>query len=227
MSDTMTLLFSDIEGSSSLMKRLGNEWPGVLDRHRVLLREAVESEAGKVVDCQGDAMFAAFRSAQAATNAAAVGQARIAAAEWPANGGVRVRMAIHTGEPHCTADGYTGIDVVHAARLCAAGHGGQVLLTQTARLISRAETTDLGPIKLPDMDEQEKVYQLAGPGLQTSFPPLRHGVSAPLDAMGRPETPQQRLKRVEKTFDDRINEKVANLLERVLEAPFGKLPPGK
>ena len=127
---TVTLLFSDIEASTEVMKRLGDAWPGVLDRHRVLLRGAVEAADGVVVDCQGDAMFAAFRSARAGVDAAVDGQARLAGEDWPAGGVVRVRMALHTGEPHRAGDGYTGIDVVHAARLCAAGHGGQVLLSE-------------------------------------------------------------------------------------------------
>ena len=95
-------------------------------------------------------------------------------------------MAYHTGEPHRTEDGYTGIDVVHAARLCGAGHGGQVLLTEATRLLAGAEATWLGEITLPDIDGPETVYQLLAPGLGTSFPPLRKGASAPLEAMRHP-----------------------------------------
>jgi hypothetical protein len=128
-------------------------------------------------------------------------------------------MALHTGEPHRTGDGYTGIDVVHAARLCAAGHGGQVLLTAAARVVSRAETTDLGQVTLLDLDEPETVYQLVAPGLSPSFPPLRTGVGSPLDAI---EQPEERIRRAEETFDERINAKVAGIIEGALEAPFDK-----
>ncbi len=217
---TVTLLFSDIEASTEVMKRLGDAWPGVLDRHRVLLRGAVEAADGVVVDCQGDAMFAAFRSARAGVDAAVDGQARLAGEDWPAGAVVRVRMALHTGEPHRAGDGYTGIDVVHAARLCAAGHGGQVLLSEATRWVSRAETTDLGRIALPDLDEPETVYQLVAAGLAPSFPPLRTGVGSPLAAIEHPEQPADRLRRAEETFEERINAKVAGFLEQALEAPF-------
>ncbi|HEY2790421.1 MAG TPA: adenylate/guanylate cyclase domain-containing protein [Gaiellales bacterium] len=217
---TVTLLFSDIEASTEVMKRLGEAWPGVLDRHRALLRAAVESADGVVVDCQGDAMFAAFRSARAGVEAAVDGQARLAREDWPEGGVVRVRMAIHTGEPHRAGNGYTGIDVVHAARLCAAGHGGQVLLTEAARVVSHVETTDLGRIALPDLDEPESVYQLVAPGLATSFPALRTGVSSPLEAMEGSEDPAERVRRAEQTLEDTINARVAGILERALEAPF-------
>ena len=112
------LLFSDIEGSTALLKRLGDGWPHVLDRQRRLLREAIAAGNGVVVDCQGDAMFAAFRSAPAGVAAAIAAQRGHALEQWPDGTKVRVRMALHTGEPHRTSDGgYTGIDVVRAARL--------------------------------------------------------------------------------------------------------------
>ena len=115
---TVTMLFSDIEGSTALLKRLGDGWPGVLERQRALLREAIHAGDGVVVDCQGDAMFAAFRSASAAAAAALRAKTQMAREAWPDGTAVRVRMALHTGEPHRTDDGgYTGIDVVKAARL--------------------------------------------------------------------------------------------------------------
>src|SRR5690242_4374171 len=127
---TVTMLFSDIEGSTTLLKRLGDGWPDVLKRQRTLLREAVDANDGIVVDCQGDAMFAVFQSASAGVAAALRAQTQMSQEAWPDGTAVRVRMALHTGEPHRTEDGgYTGIDVVKAARLCAAGHGGQVLLS--------------------------------------------------------------------------------------------------
>src|SRR3954453_794856 len=177
---TVTLMFSDIEGSTALLKRLGEGWPRLLKQQRGLLREVVAGGDGAVVDCQGDAMFAPFRSAPSGVAAAIVAQRQHTLAEWPGGTAGRVRMVLHTGEPHLTDDGgYTGIDVVRAARLCAAGHGGQVLLTEAARLVSGAETIDLGPATLPDMDHPERISQLSAPGLAASFPPLRTNAASP------------------------------------------------
>jgi class 3 adenylate cyclase len=220
---TVTLLFSDIEGSTALLKRLGDGWPGVLDRQRALLREAIAAGDGVVVDCQGDAMFAAFRSASAGVAAAVRAQTDLAREEWPDGTAVRVRMALHTGEPHHTEDGgYTGIDVVRAARLCAAGHGGQVLLTDAARLVSGAATVDLGPARLPDMDQPEGVHQLVAPGLAASFPPLRSNAASPLETLEGGDDLEARMERAGHTLEQRINKRVADVIERALDAPFGK-----
>jgi len=217
---TVTLLFSDIEGSTALLKRLGDGWPDVLQRQRLLLRDAIGAGNGVVVDCQGDAMFAAFRSAPSAVGAAAAAQQGHAQEQWPDGTRVRVRMALHTGEPHLTADGgYTGIDVVRAARLCAAGHGGQVLMTETTRSISRAETIDLGSATLPDMDGPERVYQLVVPGVRAEFPPLRRTAASPLETIEHGDEPfDQRIDRVSKQFEERVNNFVADQLERAFTA---------
>jgi class 3 adenylate cyclase len=220
---TVTLLFSDMEGSTALVKRLGSDWPGLVARHRELLRVAVEAEGGVVVDCQGDAMFAAFRSARAGVRAAVRAQEHMDRERWPQNARVRLRMGLHTGEPDRTEDGYAGIDVVHAARLCAAGHGGQVLLTEAARLVSGADTRSLGPVALPDMDGPEPVNQLVGPTLAEEFPPLRSGVSSPLEGMEHADGGfDARIERAEAAFEERLNDQIAGLVERALEAPFRK-----
>lgn len=216
---TVTLLFSDIEGSTALLKRLEDGWPGVLDRQRRLLRGAVQSSGGVVVDCQGDAMFAAFRSAAAGVAAATAAQAALASEDWPDGSSVRVRMALHTGEPHRTADGYTGIDVVRAARLCAAGHGGQVLMTEPARLLSGAETIDLGAAHLPDMDESEHVHQLVAPGLDRSFPPLRRTTATPLETLDESGNLDERIDRAARSLEERIQTRVAESLESTLNLP--------
>ena len=183
-------------------------------------RSEVLARHGVVVDCQGDAMFAAFRSAPSAVGAAAAAQQGHAQEQWPDGTRVRVRMALHTGEPHLTADGgYTGIDVVRAARLCAAGHGGQVLMTETTRSISRAETIDLGSATLPDMDGPERVYQLVVPGVQAEFPPLRRTAASPLETIEHGDEPfDQRIDRVSKQFEERVNNFVADQLERAFTA---------
>ncbi|HEY7259618.1 MAG TPA: hypothetical protein VH459_11140 [Gaiellales bacterium] len=226
---TVTLLFSDIEGSTALLKRLGDGWPGVLERQRALLRDAIAAGDGVVVDCQGDAMFAAFRSASAAVGAAVRAQTHMAREAWPDGTAVRVRMALHTGEPHRTDDGgYTGIDVVKAARLCAAGHGGQVLLSGAARMISGAATIDLGAARLPDMDVPEHVYQLTAPGLPSAFPPLRSTATSPLETLtdSRGDL-DRRVEEATETFERRINERVADAIERALELPFSRHERGK
>jgi class 3 adenylate cyclase len=216
---TVTLLFSDIESSTALLKRLGDGWPDVLKRQRDLLREAVAAGDGVVVDCQGDALFAAFTSARSAVAAAIVAQREHTLAEWPDGTAVRVRMALHTGEPHNTADGgYTGVDVVRAARLCAAGHGGQVLLSETTRAVSGAETIDLGATALPDMDAPEHVYQLVAQGLERDFPPLRHTTATPLETLEQGDDFDARIDRAAKAFEQRITSWVADNLERALEA---------
>jgi class 3 adenylate cyclase len=225
---TVTMLFSDIEGSTTLLKRLGDGWPDVLKRQRTLLREAVDANDGIVVDCQGDAMFAVFHSASAGVAAALRAQTQMSQEAWPDGTAVRVRMALHTGEPHRTDDGgYTGIDVVKAARLCAAGHGGQVLLSDATRLLSSASTVDLGPARLPDMDEPERVHQLTGPGLPTSFPPLRSAAASPLETLadGDDDDPERRIDEAAKALERRITSGVADMLERTLDVPFGKRGP--
>jgi class 3 adenylate cyclase len=221
---TVTLLFSDIEGSTALLKRLEDGWPSVLARQRALLREAIDGGGGVVGDCQGDAMFAAFRSARGAVSAVVTAQLRIADEAWPDGTAVRVRMALHSGEPHRTDDGgYTGIDVVRAARLCAAGHGGQVLMTEVARLLSGAETTDLGTAQLRDIEGAERVHQLVAPGLGSNFPPLRTGAATPLETLDHDSSDYEgRIARAEETLEQRINEHVATMLEKAFDPPFTK-----
>src|SRR5690348_3838164 len=125
---TLTLLMSDIEGSTALVRQLGAGWPPVLERHRALLRAAVAEHGGVVVDCQGDALFAVFRSSLAAIAAARQSHRALADESWPGGVRLRVRMGLNTGEPIRADGGYAGIDVVRAARLCEAAHGGQTLL---------------------------------------------------------------------------------------------------
>ncbi len=153
---TVTFLFTDIEGSTRLLSELGDErYPLVLAEHRLALRDQFARHGGVEVDTQGDAFFVAFSRASDAV-AAAEG-AHAALAQRP----VKVRMGIHTGEPIVTSEGYVGVDVHRAARVCAAGHGGQVLLTQTTRdLLSGVELVDLGEHRLKDLSGPQRLYQL-------------------------------------------------------------------
>jgi predicted ATPase len=158
---TVTLLFTDIEGSTRLLDDHGAAYATLLDEHRRVLREAVERHGGVEVDTQGDAFFVAF--GRAADALGAVQEARHALQ-------IPVRMGIHTGEPLLTAEGYVGIDVHRAARICAAGHGGQVLVSETTeRLLEGVELRDLGEHRLKDLSAPERIYQL---GVE-DFPPPR------------------------------------------------------
>jgi predicted ATPase/class 3 adenylate cyclase len=162
---TVTLLFTDIEGSTQLLHELGDRYADVLAEHRRVLREAFQSHGGVEVDTQGDAFFYGFASAKQALAAATAGQ------EALRDGPVRVRMGIHTGEPIATAEGYAGLDVHRAARIMSAGHGGQVLVSEsTERLVdSEVGLRDLGPQRLKDLIGPEHLFQL-GDG---EFPPLK------------------------------------------------------
>jgi predicted ATPase/class 3 adenylate cyclase len=169
-SGTVTLLFTDIEGSTRLARRLGSRYADVLADHRRVLRDAFARHGGVEVDTQGDAFFAAFARARDAIGAAADAQRGLAAAE------VGVRIGVHTGEPELAEGGYyVGVDLSRAARVCSAAHGGQVLLSRATYDLVRddVEALDLGDHLLKDIDGPERLYQLAGPGLRNEFPPPR------------------------------------------------------
>ena len=180
---TVTFLLTDIEGSTELVRRLGDRWPAVAGEHKRLLREAVTAAGGYEVDARGEEVFFAFRRAQDAVAAAVVAQRSLADHDWPEDGPLRVRMGIHTGEPALGDDGgYLGIDVHRAARICAAGHGGQVLVSSTTRaLVADADVrlVDLGELQLKGFARAERIYQLAAPGLGERFPPLTPAAPAP------------------------------------------------
>ena len=159
---TVTLVFTDIEGSTQLLNELGDAYAGVLAEHRRLLRDTFQRHAGLEVDTQGDAFFYAFARASDAISAAEDAQRALT------DSTVRVRMGIHTGEPTVTDEGYVGADVHLAARIAAAGHGGQVLLSETTARLVPDGLRDLGVQRLKDVGEF-RLFQL-GDG---HFPPLR------------------------------------------------------
>src|SRR5690348_7873207 len=127
----VTFLFSDIEGSTKLVERFGTQWPALLDRHRVALRRAFEAHGGVEHGTEGDSFFVVFAGAVEAVAAAVEAQRALAAIDWPADGTVRVRMGLHTGEGQRSGGDYVGLDVHRAARIAAAGHGGQVLISES------------------------------------------------------------------------------------------------
>jgi predicted ATPase/class 3 adenylate cyclase len=171
-SGTVTFVFTDVEGSTRLLAELGADAYGqALEAHRARLREAFR--AGCEIDVLGDALFYAFVRADDAVRAAAAGQRALAGLP------VRVRMGVHTGQPAIVGNGYVGLDVHRAARICAAAHGGQVVLSQATRDLCDVETRDLGEHRLKDLTQPQRLHQLLGPGLGTEFAPLRTLESRP------------------------------------------------
>src|SRR5256884_3438431 len=176
---TVTLLFIDIEGSMRLLQQVGERYSDILEACRHLLRGAFVQYHGHEIDTQGDAFFVAFARASDAVLAAVEAQRRLAAHPWPKGANVRVRMGLHTGEPQRSSEGYIGLDVHHAARIVSAGHGRQVLLSQTTRdLVQRdlpdgVSLQDLGAHRLKDLQHPSHLFQLVMAGLPAAFPPLK------------------------------------------------------
>jgi len=176
---TVALLFTDIEGSTELLRTLGDAYASVLAGHDRLLRLAFDTHGGQVVDTQGDSLFVAFRRVRDAVDAAVDAQRALAAAAWPDGVAVRVRMGLHAGEPHMAEERYVGLGVHRAARICAAAHGGQVLLSQAAAALlvdhelAQVDLRDLGPFPLKGFERPERLFQLMISGLRSEFPPLR------------------------------------------------------
>jgi len=177
---TATFLFSDIEGSTKLLQESGGAAYGrILEDVRKILRETLNTFGGREIDTAGDGLFAAFASARDAVAAALQAQSILAAHSWPENKTVRVRMGIHTGEPMTTQQGYVGLDVHRAARICSAGHGGQILLSSaTHKLIENdpppgVTLRDLGEHQLKDIHRPEGIFQVSGEGMPVDFPPLQ------------------------------------------------------
>jgi predicted ATPase/class 3 adenylate cyclase len=162
---TVTFLFTDIEGSTRLLHDLGERYADVLAVHRRTLREAFARHRGVEVDTEGDAFFVAFE--RASDGLAAAAEAQRALRGTP----VKVRMGLHTGEPLVAEEGYVGIDVHRAARVMAAAHGGQILVSQPTRdlLGNQFELRDLGQHRLKDLESPERLYQLGG----DAFPPVK------------------------------------------------------
>jgi predicted ATPase/class 3 adenylate cyclase len=166
---TVTFLFTDVEGSTRLLRQLGAErYAHELAEHRRILRETFSAHGGAEVDTQGDAFFVAFTTASGAAQAAAW------AVKELSSGPIQVRIGIHTGTAHLDKEGYVGVDVHRAARIAAAAHGGQVLVSaSTAALLGSNELRDLGEHRLKDLTQPERLYQLMTPGIETEFPALK------------------------------------------------------
>jgi predicted ATPase/class 3 adenylate cyclase len=176
-SGTVTFVFTDIEGSTRLLRHLGEAYTRVQDDHAAIMRKAIDDEDGTVIRTEGDSFFAVFRSAVQAARAVLAAQRGLAAHEWTHGAPLLVRMGMHTGEGVPGGDDYIGIDVNRAARIAAAAHGGQVLLSEATRALVEETlpddvgVLDLGEHRLKDFDRPIRLFQLTAPGLRKDFPP--------------------------------------------------------
>ena len=224
---TVTFLFTDVEGSTRLLRELRDRYGDVRAEHERLLRNAFEASAGQEIDTQGDSFFVAFRRARDAVAAAVAAQRALAGHEWPEGVQFRVRMGIHTGEPIAAEGRYVGLGVHRAARISAAGHGGQVLLSNATRelveddLPPDVRLRDLGEHRLKDIDRPERVFQLEVEGLSSEFPQLKTHRVARRRHQGVPKrAPRRRPMRGVKVMDAPLVERERELeaLGRALEA---------
>jgi class 3 adenylate cyclase len=227
-SGTVTFVFSDIAGSTALLKQLGDvDYAQLLAVHRRLVREIFAANDGQEIDTQGDAFFYSFVRARQAVAAAVEVTRAHAKGTWPGGVEVRIRLGLHTGEPAVGDEGYTGLDVVRASRIAATGSGGQVLLSDTTRSIvagdlgEGVELRPLGERRLKDIDLPEPIFELVIDGA----PPAEASADAPADA---PETGQRSefARRTRETIESRV----LGMLERTLgeDFPLGTphAPPG-
>jgi class 3 adenylate cyclase len=214
-SGTVTFVFSDIEGSTALLKRLGERYSELIAEHRRIVRETFGRHGGVEIDMQGDSFFFAFARARDAAAAAVEVQRAHADHAWPDGEGVRVRMGLHTGEPAVGAEGYLGVDVVRTARLCATGQGGHVLLSEATRALIGSSLPEgvsvhaLGERLLKDIDEPERVYELAIEGVEQPEP----AAQTPVAAKSKEEW-DRRAEDLSTRLSEKINESVLRSLER-------------
>jgi class 3 adenylate cyclase len=207
-SGTVTFVFTDIEGSTDLLKQLGDRYDELLTAHRRIVRDTFAAANGVEIDTQGDAFFFAFARARDAVEAAVGAQRAHASAAWPDDAIVRVRMGLHTGEPALGSEGYLGLDVVRAARICTAANGGNVLLSETTRALIGASLPDgvsvspLGERQLKDIDQPERVYELAIDGVA--------------------KTPPAEVDEPVADFRSRLSEQIKQRVDRELVAALGE-----
>jgi class 3 adenylate cyclase len=214
-SGTVTFVFSDIEGSTTLLKRLGERYGEVIAEHRRIVRERFGAQGGVEIDTQGDSFFYAFARARDAVAAAVDVQRAHADHAWPEDDPVRVRIGLHTGEPTVVEEGYLGVDVVRAARLAAAGQGGSVLLSEPTRALLGSSLPDgvsvhsVGERRLKDIDEPERIYELEIEGVQQA----EEALPASSEEEGE-NTWERRAAELDARLSEKINESVYRSLER-------------
>jgi len=211
---TVTFVFTDIEGSTRLLQELGDAYADVSRDHRRIVREAFGAHGGTEIDTQGDSFFFSFPRARDAVAAAVDAQRALRAHPWPGGRELRVRMGLHTGEPIVGDEGYVGLDVVRAARISAAGHGGQILLSETTRALVGNQLPpgtavhDLGEQHLKDI-QHEHVYEISVDGSRAAAKPLK--TAAP------PATLERRL-------EQRVEAYVEQTMDRALRGESAAAP---
>jgi class 3 adenylate cyclase len=205
---TVTFVFTDIEGSTRLLQELGDDFADASREHRRIVRKAFGERGGTEIDTQGDSFFFSFPRARDAVAAAVDAQRGLRDHSWPGGAELRVRMGLHTGEPNVGDEGYLGIDVVRAARISAAGHGGQILVSETTRALlgnqlpDGVQVHDLGEQNLKDI-QHEHIYELSVDGAPAESKPLK---------TERKDTMNSRL-------EDRINAYVEQQIEQAFTSP--------
>jgi len=224
-SGTVTFVFTDIEGSTELLKQLGDRYGDVLRDHRRLIRETFSAGDGTEIDTQGDAFFFAFPRAREAVTAAVEAQRKHKVHEWPDGRDVLVRIGLHTGEPAVGDEGYLGLDVVRAARICTAGSGGHVLLSETTRALVGSHLPHgvsvypLGERQLKGLDEPERVYELEIEGVSEALP----------EAKGKPEDKPPKSKRFgppgapSDDFGKKLERRIQESVLRLVDASLNKV----
>lgn len=226
-SGTVSFLFTDVQGSTRLLRQLGSSYAQLLSEHEHILRAAVAKAGGHELDTEGDALFAAFGRVRDAVAAAVAAQVALGAHKWPGGVDVRVRMGVDVGEPSVSDGRYTGLAVHRAARICAAAHGGQVLLSEAAHAVVADEQfgdvgfAELGVHRLKDFGRPQRLYQVTGPALESAFPAPRT-----LAEPGAPAPPPRRsapqLRIVVADDSMLVREGIARLLEDAGFAVVGR-----
>jgi class 3 adenylate cyclase len=222
---TVTFVFTDIEDSTELLKRLGDEYRGVLTAHRRIVRDTFTACDGIEIDTQGDAFFFVFPRARDAVAAAVEAQRAHASESWPGEVDVRVRIGLHTGEPTVHEEGYVGLDVVRAARICTVGRGGQILLSETTRALLGSDLPEgvsvfpLGQRHLRGIDEPERVFEIAIEGLDVE---PTEAAATPAPAPASPPAERELEQDIARRFDDLGARLAAGIQDRVLRSLEGK-----
>ncbi|HST24509.1 MAG TPA: adenylate/guanylate cyclase domain-containing protein [Gaiellaceae bacterium] len=236
---TVTFVFTDLEGSTALLKQLGERYGEVLSEHRRIVRETFSAAGGSEIDTQGDAFFYAFPRAREAVTSSVEVQRQHAAADWPDGATVRVRIGLHTGEPSVAEEGYLGLDVVRAARICTVARGGNVLLSETTRALIGSSLPDgvsvfpIGERHLKGIDEPERVFELEIEGVETTPepkpPPAAAPENLPKPPKRKPKQPkpgrEKELERRFESFGERLADGIQERVLRSLDRRLAKLGP--
>jgi class 3 adenylate cyclase len=231
---TVTFVFTDLEGSTALVKQLGDDYGEVLSQHRRIVRDVFGTAGGTEIDTQGDAFFYAFPRAREAVGAAVEVQRRHAVAEWPSGVEVRVRIGLHTGEPAVGEEGYHGLDVVRAARICTVARGGNVLLSETTKALIGSSLPEgvsvfpLGERQLKGIDEPERVFELDIDGVESTPAPPREPAKKSKPPRGVPKRSKKGDSEFERRVEDwsqRLSDGIQERVLRSLDKSLGKVAP--